>query len=280
MIKKRYFLFPAAAFFVLVLAASCTGGPLSKGGKNFTLEETMASILLYPEDADNSPQINFSFNLFDAAGPPELKDFLYALLYEGRKPDEYLEALIDEYHADYIKIQSLKEEASQKDTSPQDWEYTEYMNFRIFSDHWCVLSRDREYYTGGAHGMTQRNYYVIDVLEPKLLTLEDFFTDPGDPDLYQLALAALREYAGIEQDAPLSSAVFFDDNPALSADFFLDQDGAGFHWNPYEISPYSAGHIEVVIRWDKIRNFLTPNGQEMERDFAPIRKRGGSIQVP
>ncbi|MDR1278090.1 MAG: RsiV family protein [Treponema sp.] len=266
--KNKYVLF--SAVFVLLLAASCTGGSSPRGGKNklsFAVRETTESILLYPEQADDSPRINFSFSLLTVAGPEELADFFYGLLYKGQEPDEYIAALVAEYQTDYVKLQSLKEEAPQKNAQSQNWKYEEHMEFQIFSGRWCILSREQEYYTGGAHGMAQKKHYVLDLQEPKLLTLEDFFTDPGNPDLYLLVQDALREYAGLEKDAPLSSGSFLEDNPALSADFFLTRNGAAFHWNPYEIGPYSEGSIEVVIPWDKIRNFLTAEGQEMEQAF-------------
>ncbi|MDR1099765.1 MAG: RsiV family protein [Treponema sp.] len=258
----------SAVFFVLLLAVSCSGGPSPRGNKpSFTVRKTTADILLYPEQADDSPLVKFSFSLLNVAGPKEVEDFFYTLLYGGQDPDGYMEALIAEYQADYIKIQSMKEEASQKDALSLNWEYAEHMEFRVFSGHWCILNREQSYYTGGAHGMTQENHYVVDLREPKRLTPEDIFTDPKDPDLYLLVQNALREYAGLEKNAPLSSGIFFEDNPAPSADFFLNRNGAGFHWDPYEIGPYSEGPIEVVIPWDRIRNFLTEKGQELERVF-------------
>jgi hypothetical protein len=141
-----------------------------------------------------------------------------------------------------------------------DWEYTESMEVRTFSDIGAVIGRTKAYYTGGAHGMEQKTYYVVDLQNEKALDWRDLFTDPESPELYSLVLENLRQFAGLEKNAPLSSGFYFDDEPEISDNFFLTVDGIGFRWNPYEISPYSEGSIEIIISWEKIRPLLNDEG--------------------
>jgi hypothetical protein len=262
----KCFVFLMTVFFAFCLAAACTGGPLpvieekEKDHAEFRLKKTAVSILLFPEQISGSPRMNFSLSLLDATGPGELENFFEVLLYDGEKADEYKETLIEGYRAAYRDIREVMEKNPGMSSAVMDWEYTEYMDIRTFSNLGMVICRKKEYYTGGAHGMSQKAYYVVDLREQKTLAWEDLFTDPKNPELRRMVLDALREYAGLEKNAPLSSGFYFEDEPEISGNFFLTPDGLGFRWDPYEISPYSAGAIEIIISWKKIRNFLNDEG--------------------
>jgi hypothetical protein len=34
-----------------------------------------------------------------------------------------------------------------------------------------------------------------------------------------------------------------------------------FHWDPYEISPFSAGHIEAALTWKQAGEYLSGKGR-------------------
>jgi hypothetical protein len=212
--------------------------------------------------------MNFNLILLETSGSEKLEKFFNALLYDGQEPGAYQETLVASYRADYLKTQDLyKENPDIPLSGSLNWEYREHLDFQTLADRWLVIARERESYTGGAHGMTGKIHYVVDLAEPKLLTLEDLFADPGDPGLYRLVQNALREYAGLEQNAPLSSGIFFEDVPAISPDFFVTPAGIVFHWDPYEIGPYSEGSIEAALTWEQAAGFLGGEGEAMFREL-------------
>jgi hypothetical protein len=111
---------------------------------------------------------------------------------------------------------------------------------------------------------------VVDLQKQKALNWRDLFTDPESPDLYRSVLDGLREYAGLEKNAPLSSGIYFEDEPEISGNFFLTSDGLGFHWNPYEIGPYSEGSVKIVIPWEKINRLLNAEGRTILNEWFHI----------
>jgi hypothetical protein len=255
--------FLITGFFIFLLAAACTSEPPPAEEKDyaeFQLRKIAVSVLLFPEQINGSPRMNFNLNILDASGPEGMEEFFRNLLYDGQTVDKYKETLIECYRTAYHNMREVVENRPETPPEHMDWEYSESMDIRTFSDLGMVIGRDKESYTGGAHGMTQKVYYVIDLEEQRALDWREFFTDPESPELYAIVLDGLREYAGLEKNAPLSSGIYFDNEPEMSDNFFPTFDGLGLRWNPYEIGPYSAGAIEIVISWNKIRNLLSDKG--------------------
>jgi hypothetical protein len=268
MIKNKYTLCLTAGLIFFVLTASCKSGPpaAKKDKAEFELKKTSMSLLLYPEQISGSPRMNFNLALLDVSGPGETANFFTALLYEGQKPDEYRDILIQGYRDTYMAMREFAEDGAE--TNAADWYYTEEMNTRALSDRGIIIGRELEYYTGGAHGASQKIYYVVDLKKMKPLYWEEFFADPESLELYGSVLEGLRIHAGLEKDARLTSGFFFEEEPEMTPNFFLTPDGMGFRWNPYEIAPYSAGPVEIVIPWGKIRNLLSSEGLELLKDFG------------
>ncbi|MDR2258855.1 MAG: DUF3298 and DUF4163 domain-containing protein [Treponema sp.] len=259
----KRFVFLVTVFSVFSLTAACTGGPPpgeEKDKTEFQTKKITVSVLLFPEQISGSPRMNFSLSALNVSGSGEAENFFNVLLYDGQTIDEYKENLIASYRTAYQNMRKLAEERSDMQDQIRDWKYTESMEVRTFSDLGVVISRTKDSYTGGAHGMVQKTYYVADLRKQKALAWNDLFTDPESPELYRLVTDGLRQYAGLKKDAPLSSGIYFMDEPGISDNFFPTIDGLWFHWNPYEIGPYSEGAIEIVIPWDKIRYLLNDEG--------------------
>jgi hypothetical protein len=71
---------------------------------------------------------------------------------------------------------------------------------------------------------------------------------------------ALRDQAGLKQGEPLQTGGFFEDTVTAPDNFFLAEPGLGFHWDPYEIAPYAAGPVEVIIPYNRIGSLLSSRG--------------------
>jgi hypothetical protein len=119
-------------------------------------------------------------------------------------------------------------------------EAADYLNY-------VILRHSLETYDGGAHGMHTTEYRVFDRGAGRFLTLGDIVSNEDRPRLREAVESALRKKHRIPEGSPLTSAGFFEDRIELSENFFLGEAGIGFHWNPYEIAPFSMGQIEVIV---------------------------------
>jgi hypothetical protein len=263
--KNNISLFMTAVLSVLVLEAACTGGPSGRSeatGRLFKLRNIQSSVFLDPEQPDGSPRLNLELSLLEAPESDGLKNFFAQLLYEGLDIAGYETALLENQRDTYRETSASGGGTPGEDLQPLAWEYTEQMDIESLSGRWLVIGRLIDTFTGGAHGMSQKTYYVVDREGPRALSWEELFTDPQSPELRRLILAGLRERSGLDEKASLSSGAYFEDEPAMTANFFLSRKGIGFHWNPYEIAPYSEGHIEVIIPWEKLEDLLSGYGRE------------------
>jgi hypothetical protein len=265
MIKNNYIFFASAALSVLILGAACGNGPARQNdgaGGQFHVRSIRDSVLLDPGRKNGGPRLNLDINVLEVSGSRDMADFFSLLLYNSQKTSQYRESLIEMYRSAYRGMDAGEEDSGGPSPAP-DWEYGETIDLETFSGRWMVLCRVQESFTGGAHGMSQKSYYVVDRKNLRVLKWDELFHDPKSPEFYGLILEALRTYSGLEKDAPLSSGIYFENEPGMSADFFLRREGLGFHWNPYEIGPYSEGHIETLIPWEKLEPFLSEYGREI-----------------
>ena len=72
----------------------------------------------------------------------------------------------------------------------------------------------------------------------------------------------MDEYIGLDKNHPQSYHRFMTDN------FFITSEGFGLNWAPYQIAPYSAGNIEIVIPWRSIRPLLKHDIMELLEKFG------------
>lgn len=110
----------------------------------------------------------------------------------------------------------------------------------VYADARYVSYRATEYeYLGGAHGSTTITVLTIDRKTGRELKLEDFIPKEKQGALQRaLREGAIQKLGG---KYPLLHEVEITDN------FYLAEDGLHFIYNRYEIAPYAAGAIEVVI---------------------------------
>lgn len=111
------------------------------------------------------------------------------------------------------------------------------VSFRIW--HWA--------YTGGAHGMPDT--VVGTFHKGKRLTLKDIAPTASERRRLEKAWqAAIARYFKKESfEAYIKSKPFF--KPFMTKNFFLDDKGITFVYNPYEIGSFAAGTIDITIPW-------------------------------
>jgi hypothetical protein len=144
-----------------------------------------------------------------------------------------------------------------------NWEYSERLETPVNGSRLLVIFRERNFYTGGAHPNYDRTYFVFDQEAATRVRLSDIIREESMPALKQLVNRELRAGKKLGPRDSLKTALFFVDEAELPENFFFSPGGLGFHWDPYEIAPYSEGYVEAVVPFGEITAFLSPEGQRL-----------------
>lgn len=113
-------------------------------------------------------------------------------------------------------------------------------------------------YNGGAHGMTESSYVNYDFSTGKVLTYDDTFMPESEPKLLQAIKDNLMTRYNVSSMEELDRRGIFTDQIYVSKNFYLQGYDVIFHYNPYDIAPYSEGSINVRVPYFQIPDCLTP----------------------
>lgn len=112
-------------------------------------------------------------------------------------------------------------------------------------------------YLGGNHGMYGYSYIIADLKDKKLLSLDDIVIKDKKKDLAKLLL---NDYLYKYEDEFGQNFLPKDENEKLENllvdNFYFDEDGIVFAYNPYYIGPYSEGVINLKVRYEELKNIL------------------------
>jgi len=124
---------------------------------------------------------------------------------------------------------------------------------------------DRYVFMGGAHGLSNRNYYNFDLKTGKLITEKDLYVANFQTALSELIKTRIieesKEAKGKDADPIMSleDTDFWTEAIKPNGNFYITDESINYVFNPYEIAPYYMGQTEVTIPFDRIRNILKPN---------------------
>lgn len=261
--KNAKVIFGAVALFLTAQLFPCESEAPKE--EEYQLREITRSIPLFTEEPE-SPRMNCRFSLLEAGVHAVDMEFFNGFLYWGASATQYVDAVIDSLTELYLETREI---ASSQSASPAsfDWEYIETMRFQEFKGQAMVIERELYWFMGGAHGITVKKYYTLDISAQKVLSLDDFFRESEGAELRNIVIEELRLYSGIkgeviEEGSPLSQGIFFTGDLPLSRNFFIADEGIGLRWDPAEIAPYAQGGIEIVLPWKKIRPLLRHDAME------------------
>jgi len=260
---KRYSVL--CVLILIVLICACVSAPRSKKSQYNQWHYTF-TILLDPEKPGNSPQLDIALSLLYMKYPAEQAEYLSGLLYSTNSLDTYKDRIIQEQRKKYRS--SIADMTAQPDGS-YNWRYAETVNIKSSGRQGIVIERDYDIYSGGAHGMRTKRYYVIDMDEHKQLKIEDLFANyQEEKRLRDIIYFELGKYSRLESGQKLSQGIFFSDEPELSFNFFVANEGLGLHWDPYQIAPYAHGNIEIIVPWQVIRPLMLTESVELLTKFG------------
>jgi hypothetical protein len=259
----------------MVILGSCQSVPevitrknrLTQGAYEPIVYETVVkaeSVPLNPTLGDDSPRMFIIMTIQNVPDAGELGQLIRQLLFGGLDAERYGERVINDYRAQYLDAAQDPRLDPNKPSETWNWEYDETIEGATLSlerelsgkNEYFIVSRTRDYYLGGAHGMREKEYFIIDTGRVRQLSLEDLIQDDAGMELQRLMESTLRADFGIDPEVPQSESGFFTDQPELTENCFLTAEGLGFHWDPYEIAPYASGSIEIIIPYDELTEIL------------------------
>jgi hypothetical protein len=130
------------------------------------------------------------------------------------------------------------------------------------------VGRDISFKSGGEQAFPGKRYYVLDMEARKQLKIDDFFADyQGEKRLRDIVYEEMRKCSKLERGQPLSSGAFVADEPELSFNFFVTDDGLGLHWDPQQIAPFSDGPVEIIVPWYAVRPMMLHSGMDLLAKF-------------
>jgi len=265
---KKHPLF--CVFILIVLVSACVSAPKKAKQPQQDQWHYTFTILLDPDRPHDSPQLEIALSLLNIKYPAEQTEYLNKLLYSTNNFEEYKDRIIEEQRKKYRD--SLFDTAArpiEKNSASYDWRYAETVSIKSSGEQGIVIERDYYTFSGGAHGLSTKRYYVIDLEQQKQLKTDDFFANyHGDKRLRDIVYFELGKYSRLKSGQKLSEGIFFSDEPELTFNFLVSNEGLVLYWDPYQIAPYAYGSIKIVLPWQVIRPLMLTEGIELLTKFG------------
>lgn len=162
-----------------------------------------------------------------------------------------VENLADAFIADYER---------DKNESPDDdtvqWSCSIDASVEHNTEHFITIKVSSYIYTGGAHPLQMSTYSILSTHSPKLIQLSDIISDTST--LKKIVELKLREKYDIPLYHDLRKHGFTLDSNSLplTKNFSISREGLTFHYNPYDISPYSMGSHLIHLPYRSISPLL------------------------
>ena len=115
-----------------------------------------------------------------------------------------------------------------------------------------------EYYAGAAHGMPWSFGKTFDLKNLRVLSFDDIITKAGRKALLKMIVAQLQDEYGSDDMLNAPEEIDFP-----GCDPSLVKEGVAFDYGAYEVGPYALGMPRVIIPYDKIKPYLTPEVKEL-----------------
>ncbi|MBU1368626.1 MAG: DUF3298 and DUF4163 domain-containing protein [Bacteroidetes bacterium] len=167
-------------------------------------------------------------------------------------PLQILEREATNFFDNYQKLNTFEN----TDTPSFQWVKTCETGVLINEGGFLCIESNTYGYTGGAHGLPNRLFTVLDTETGEQLHITDLFTENAENSLFLLLNDAIRKRYEIPADSSLKSFGFFFDQIEPNTNYWLGSGGIGFYYNSYEIAPYSFGHTNIYIPFESIEALM------------------------
>jgi len=263
----RYGLLCALSLVLLGYAACASVPKIEK--PQFTWQHYVYSVLLVPEKLSKSPQLEVAMSLLRMEYPQAQADALHTIMYAQTDLDAYKEMIYSEQRRSYrSKASELSADGS--NAANYNWRYAEKFNIRKIHSQAIIIERDLETFYGSAQRSRNKTFYniLIESNEFRQVTLDDLFANVQEDQRFRdTVYDELRNFANLGSAQPLSQGIYFSNEPELTFNFFIAEEGLGLHWDPAQIAPFSHGSIEFILPWSVVRPLMLYTGIELLAKF-------------
>ena len=213
----------------------------------------------------NSPKANGEAYTVWPAGNSATDRFIQkqiALLYDEKNPANTAEGILKSYLSGYFKEyreDSFNREDLEVMGERLNYELLADMRVAYLSHRLMALSFAVSSYTGGAHGNHATFYRPLDLQNRKVLTLTDILKREGIQQLRPLLENTYRRQHGLEPGQSLhEDGGLLVDKIEPNDNFYVTGKGLVFSYSPYEIAPYAAGEVVLMIPYTQLHAYLQP----------------------
>ncbi|MCM1521581.1 MAG: RsiV family protein [Muribaculaceae bacterium] len=120
-------------------------------------------------------------------------------------------------------------------------------------------------YLGGAHPFTTTRPFTYDLRSGKVLTAANMFVAGSADELMKVITSALARQMNVDPSRLESAGIFVNQltNPGQP---YIEGGAVVFHYNQYDIAPYSMGAIDVTVYPNELTELLTPEVKDLFSD--------------
>lgn len=132
------------------------------------------------------------------------------------------------------------------------------------SDELVTYNISYEQYMGGAHPMGGSHPFTYDLETGRIITLHWLFKAGSTGRLSGVIEDAVASQLGMSAEE-LRRSMLVDTMP-VSDNVYIENGQIVFHYNPYEVMPYSYGSIDIAVPYYLVEDMLTPHALKLLAD--------------
>ncbi len=202
---------------------------------------------------------DFRFVVFTGAGADSLNRHIEEMMGSSYMDDSLI-VTTPQLSAEKF-ITAFEDFKSEYPESAQRWMLDREIRPDTLLGNVITLRYDESSYSGGAHGLYFTIYNHFQLSPFRSMWLADFLSNPADTlAIATIAEEIFRNKQELGKDENLEEAGYFFTRGIfkLNENFHFTKSGLEFHFNIYEIQPYAAGELELLLPYERIAQFLKP----------------------
>ncbi len=218
-------------------------------GVNNSPTATLELTFVYPKDNSLSPGVLDSVKQIINKG-------FFGDHFKQNRPEIMLQSYEKEYYQNYksTNLEAYKEMGG----ASFSWSSVNAMSVLFNSSYLLCVEYQRYAFTGGAHGITNNAYDIIDLKNGRVLTYNDIFIKGADSALSALLTHKMLKKYKTKDEADLKTLGFFVNKISPNQNVYVTGNGIGFKYASYEIAPYSYGMPEVFLPFNECKDLIQP----------------------
>lgn len=215
--------------------------------------------------------------LTDNSGLPLLYENQCVPIYTSMNPQrsQWVSGILDSIARDYASnsryLYDYAQEFVAQNGTDGFYSHSNYQQLGITRHDDTVVSLIclSSLYSGGTHPNSVQTSYNLDVVNQRVLRLEDVIAEDGAADLAAMVHSRVEEkFAGLglfdDYAATIGSSMEYGN---MTAYWYLNDTGLVIFYNQYELGPYAAGIIKVELPYEELDGILL-------EQFQPIPSTG------